>query len=146
MKRTSTRDAARRRPAREWRRLVAEQRVSREPEVQFCRSRRLELKTFQWWQWSLTSPKGRHARRARGRPETPAADVKVADVGNTAPVVPAFVEVTPREGWPTVEAITSRCAGIEVLIAGVHGEHRVRVDRGFDAATLKRVVAALGRE
>jgi len=147
MKRTLMRGAAHRRPAGEWKRLVTEQRGSRESEVQFCRSRGLELKTFQWWRWSLSSRKGRHASHARGRRLVPAAPVvQVAVVESKAPALPTFFEVTPRRSQPAVVAITSEHAGIEVLVAGVHGEHRVRVDRGFDAVTLKRVVAALGRE
>jgi len=130
------------RSAEAWSQVVQEWRRSRQITREFCRTRGLTVKTFQWWRWALTACGGRPPVRRHGPP----ADVRgpsagVADRMPPAPV-PAFIEVVPRAAPPSVTA-ERRASGVEVLVVGGRGERRVRVDAGFDVATLRQVVSVL---
>jgi hypothetical protein len=41
------------------------------------------------------------------------------------------------------EKQTPHSSGVEIVLPGVHGERRVKIDADFDEATLRRVVSLL---
>lgn len=120
-----------------WRRLVREQTRSRQPVRAFCEARGLAENSFYFWRRELqrrdaertADPAAASPTAAGGRVASPARDRRRTVAS------PAFAEVTlsstlPEPGSPAVE----------VLFAdGV----RVRVPSGFDAQTLREVLAAV---
>lgn len=123
---------------RYWRRLVREQTRSKQPVRAFCEARGLAENSFYFWRREL------QRRDAEQRTADPAAASPTSASGcvasaardrRSAVAPPAFAEVTlggtlPEPGSPAME----------VLFAdGV----RVRVPSGFDAQTLREVLAAV---
>lgn len=126
------------RQAREWAVTVREWRRSGMKASAFCHARGLTLKTFEWWRWALLS--GR-TRSAAARPVTDQQSSSAAPVSAVpARTPPAFVEVLPSAPRARREITREDTAGVEVVLR--HGR-RVRVDRDFDGAALRRVVAIL---
>jgi hypothetical protein len=130
-------DVQRPRAAQEWAVTVREWRRSGLKASAFCRERGLTLKTFEWWRWSL------HARRPRAGAsrlmDRLLSSAPPASVG-PARIAPAFVEVLPKSPPALQETPWEDLAGVEVVL---RGDRRVRVEKGFDGATLRRVVAIL---
>lgn len=128
------------RSAQEWGGIVEEWRCSQQTTRSFCRAHGLAVKTFQWWRWALKS----RVRRSHGHPacqlDKPSSSPMSAVVQTVQAGVPAFIEVAQRTAKPSAGR---RASGVEVVVAGVLAEWRVRVDANFDAVTLRRVVSLL---
>lgn len=128
------------RSAQDWSGLVVEWRRSQQITREFCQARGLSVKTFQWWRWALES-RGRHPhQRPPCRQDETSSPATCAAVQTVQAAVPAFIEVVQRAAGPATERRTS---GVEVVLAGVRAERRVRIDADFDAATLRRIVSLL---
>lgn len=130
-------DVHRARPAQEWAVTVREWRRSGLKASAFCRERGLALKTFEWWRWALKS--GR-SRAAAPPPATKLSSSLSPARLAPAPAAPAFVEVLPRLPSAPHVAAQADLAGVEVVL---RHDRRVRVQKDFDGATLRRVVAIL---
>lgn len=125
-----------------WKRLVQEWSRSRQVTREFCQARGLSMKTFQWWRWALRMRGG----RVTPRPDRPRPDVAVrpgAVVKTSPSLEPAFIEVVQRDTATRSALAPRQVTGVEVVVAGAHGDRRVRVDADFDMATLRQVVSAL---
>lgn len=103
-----------RRSQREWARIIAAWERSRLSPAEFCKRRRLSPETFGWWRWRL----GKEAPPAAGP-------------------VPEFVEVA-------VSAASAPGVEPRPVVIELPGAIVVRVERGFDEETLRRVVGVLG--
>jgi hypothetical protein len=126
------------RGALEWARLVDEWRRSGLSLPQFCRQHDIKKGTMSGW---VDKPKlQRVLENARQRnldkPVVPAP----IHPPTTAKPAPAFVPVRLRQliTPPTIEPVPR--SAIEVVVGA---GRRVIVEKGFDAETLRRVVAAL---
>lgn len=108
-----------------WRRNLARQQQSGLTAAAFCRREQIRPSALSWWARELRERNGAH--RTTATKKTPP----------RKPNRPAFVpvkviEATPRVAGPSPE--------LEVV---TRGGHVIRLKPGFDAATLRRAVAAL---
>lgn len=115
---------ARRRSAEQWRELVAAWRASGLTAARFAATRKIKASTLSWWAWKL-----------RGEAASTIAEGSGSVAVAKAP--PAFVEVV------TATAAPSR-SGSDAGISLRAGDFEVRIERGFDADTLRRLLDALG--
>jgi hypothetical protein len=119
-----------RRTAAEWVRLIDEWRASGSSLSVFCQRRGLTFGTMQGWVYKTTHKDAlEKARREAGAGRDDAAESSAAE---------AFLPIRVRDAEPEPRGIG--CSGIEVVL----GEgRRVVIGAGFDAETLRRVVAVL---
>ena len=125
------------RAAQHWAVTVREWRRSGLKASAFCQERGLALKTFEWWRWALKS--GRSSAAAPP-PSTKLSSSVSSAQSQPAPIAAAFVEVLPRSPSAPQAAARADLSGVEVVLR--HGRS-VRVQKHFDGATLRRVVAIL---
>ena len=130
-------DVHRPRAAQDWAVTVREWRRSGLKASAFCGERGLALKTFEWWRWALKSGRSRAAAPV---PSTKFSSCVSPARLEGAPTAPAFVEVLPRSPSAPQVAAQADLAGVEVVLSH---DRRVRVQKHFDGATLRRVVAIL---
>ena len=97
-----------------WRRVVAAQEGGDETQGEFCERRGLKLESFRAWKYRLVREEAE--RRDRRPPAMSFVPLKIVERSVDAP------------------------SGIELALSG---GRIVRVARGFDAETLKRLVEAL---
>lgn len=107
-----------------WRRVLARQDQSGLTGAAFCRREGVKESALSWWARELNERDG--ARRKASASKTP-----------RKPRRPAFVPVRVIEEAPRTSAI-----GAEVEVV-TRGGHVIRLRPGFDAETLRQVVAAL---
>jgi hypothetical protein len=119
---TRTPEAKARREAH-WRRVIERWRASGLPKTQFARKEGISPDVLGWWQAELR-------RRDLAQRRSPTS----ARRRSAAARRPAFVPVHVVEPTPPPSP-----AALEVLAGG----HTVRIRPGFDAETLKRLVAVL---
>lgn len=129
------------RSAKQWGEIVGEWQQSGQKAGDFCRARGLALKTFQWWRWDLISRHRGSQRAARDARTLGRVDVSTRNSSGRRVAIPAFIEVVS----PAAIAVFAhrKSSGVEVVIEGTRTERRVRINTGFDAATLQRVVRLL---
>ena len=94
----------------------------------FCRQHQMSVSSF-------SSPQRRHAGK---HPSATAARVAAHD----APGATAFLPVKIAEADPVAAVVTKSSS----LYVEIPGGIRIAVERDFDGLTLRRLVAALGRE
>jgi hypothetical protein len=130
--------ATSRRGALEWARLIEEWRCSGLSLPAFCRQRGLKSTTMCGWVYKPALKRAiEEARRLEAGPH--AEPVKIARPSTPQPT-PAFVPVRLR---PLIAPPTSEPAPRPAIEVIVGAGRRVVVERGFDAETLRQVVAAL---
>jgi hypothetical protein len=126
------------RGALEWARLVDEWRRSGLSLPQFCRQHDIKTGTMSGWVYKPKLQRVIENARKRNadKPVVPASIYPP----NTVKPAPAFVPVRLRQfvSSTTIEPVPR--SAIEVIVGA---GRRVIVERGFDAETLRRVVAAL---
>lgn len=141
MSESSSCATAPRRTAREWKRLVEEQRDGVEGLEEFCQRRSVAVRTFKWWRWAWATRGGQSSRRRRGSKSS-----LPRRTPTTSPEaqMPAFIEIArPVPASPSATPEPFRSSGVEVVVVDRCRERHVRVETQFDVATLQRVVAAL---
>ena len=107
-----------------WRRILARQQQSGLTRVEFCRREGVKASALSWWSGELRRRGQVHPRKAsvpKARPKRPRRSV--------------FVPVRVIEA-----AAPASASAMEVV---TRGGHIIRLQPGFDSATLRRVVAAL---
>lgn len=120
--------------AKRWRRLVAAWARSGLSQSEFCRRRGVKLGAFGWWKRRLkgVTPSVERVRRRRRRPAVP----QRAD----------FVEVALPERFRASRPLAPEGAGFggsggyEIAL---RSGHVIRVPRGFDAAAVSQLIAAV---
>lgn len=112
------RDAQR---AERWRKFVLAWEASGLSQAEFCRRRKVSVHTFRWWRYTLG---------LQHREEVPRSEPDKVER-------PAFVEVKLPQAAP---APASSPAKVEIAL---EGGPVIRVHSGFDAETLKEVLAVL---
>jgi len=128
------------RSAREWRGIVDEWHRRGGSAREFCLARDLSLKRFEWWRWALKA-RGDSPHRRAPRPQAAPACLPDGCTPEPHAAVPPFVELVRRS---TIPVTSGRCgSGVEIVLPGAGGERRIRVESGFDAITLRQVVATL---
>lgn len=125
----------------EWLEIIEEWRGSGKSTREFCESRGIMLKTFQWRRWSLERRRRRHRSGPRTKTKTKTSTTSRNLVAAAHTPATAFIEVVDRS--LSFEVGVGRDSGVEVVVAGACRDHRVRVDVGFDAGTLRQVVMVL---
>lgn len=107
-----------------WRKLLRRCNESGLKRTEFCRREGLKDTTLSWWARELRErDQARRKRTARKAPST-------RTVGAEAFVPVRVIDATPREAASAVEVVTRE-------------GHVIRLRPGFDAGTLRRVIAAL---
>jgi hypothetical protein len=143
MSKTKDNGPQRPRSAQVWSRVVDDWHRSRQIASDFCLTRGLSLKTFQWWRWALATYGGRPPYQT-GAPPSDSPGRSAVGAAKTLHQVPAFIEVVQRPTAPSVVPHHhQRASGVEVVLLGKHGERRIQIDAGFDATTLRQVVSVL---
>jgi hypothetical protein len=119
-----------RRGAAEWVRLIDEWHASGLNLSVFCRRRGLNFGTMQGWVYKSTHKEAlEKARREAGAG---------GESTDNPPTAEAFLPIRVRDAEPEHRGMG--CSGVEVIL----GEgRRVVIEAGFDAETLRRVVAVL---
>lgn len=107
-----------------WRTVVERWRASGLAKTEFARREQISPDVLGWWQVEI------HKRDRARRRQAPAARPR----RKTAPRPAAFIPVRVVEPAPAPSP-----AALEILAGG----HAVRIRPGFDAETLKRLVAVL---
>lgn len=127
-----------RRGALEWARLIDEWKASGLSLPDFCRQRGLQKTTMCGWVYKPALKRAIEKAQRVDSPQT--ADSPKSRTPSPAKPTPAFVPVRLRQlvTPPTIEPVPR--SAIEVIVGS---GRRVLVERGFDAETFRRVVAAL---
>ena len=120
-----------------WRRQIAGQATGDWTIRRYCREHGLSEASFHWWKRELARRRGRSPALARARPRP----------GATKPghrAVP-FTEIRlrPQPAAVPVSGPAVAHSAVEIMLTG---GWRVRVVAGFDAPTLRRVLAVLTEE
>jgi hypothetical protein len=123
---TRTPEAKARREAH-WRGVLEQWRASALPKTEFARREQISPDVLSWWQAEL------HKRDLANRRKS-SASTAARSRWRAAPRSPTLVPVRVVESPPPPSPAT-----IEILAGG----HTVRVRPGFDAETLRRLVAVL---
>jgi len=110
---------------RHWRKILEQWKQSGLSMADFCRREGLKDHTLSWWKRTLEE-----RDRAQQRESAKRAARAAAESARPSFVPVRVIEAAPRESISAVEIVTSR-------------GHVVRLQPGFDAATLRRVLAAL---
>lgn len=116
----------------QWRELIAEWAGGQQSQRDFCRERRINPGSFQWWRWWLKK------FGDQGRAGDPGQAVAVAHesgMGNSL-----FVPVRVVEPKPVLPPRDSACPrdGLELVLAG--SCRRVFIRGDFDAAVLAKII------
>jgi hypothetical protein len=127
-----------RRGALEWARLIDEWKASGLSLPEFCRTRGLQKTTMCGWVYKPALKRAIEKAQRGDRPQP--VDSPKSRKPSPPKSTPAFVPVRLRQlvSSSTIESVQR--SSIEVILGA---GRRVIVERGFDAETLRRVVAAL---
>jgi hypothetical protein len=111
-----------------WQVAIADFRRSGLTQPEFCRSRRLPLHTF----------RRRLYARAAAPPAPPAAQPMTTTTASSDARLFVPVTLVPDP------SATAPADGLDPLVLVLDGRHRIAIAPGFDPATLRRLVDALG--
>ena len=128
--RTSTR-------SEQWRDLIAEWASGRQTQRDFCRDRRINPASFQWWRWWLKK------FGEQGRAGDPSQAVPLEHESGMGSSL--FVPVRVVEAAPVQPLRDRACpgAGLELVLAG--GCRRVVIRGDFDEPLLAKIIAVAER-
>jgi hypothetical protein len=127
-----------RRGALEWARLIDEWKASGLSLPEFCRTRGLQKTTMCGWVYKPALKRAIEKAQRGDRPQP--VDSPKFRKPSPPKSTSAFVPVRLRQLVSSSTIETVQRSAIEVILGA---GRRVVVDRGFDAETLRRVVAAL---
>lgn len=121
----------------QWRDLIAEWATGRQSQRDFCRDRRINPASFQWWRWWLKK------FGEQDRVRDPGQAVAVAHESGMGSSL--FVPVRVVEAEPIRPPQSGACpgAGLELVLAG--GCRRVVIRADFDEAVLAKIIAVAER-